>query len=373
MGTYVIEMVQTPTATPSSASQPSQTFDVLNLTIGCIITSVANFATVSQADATYNLYQPALLINMATYNAGNLVQTPDCGYNLNPTYTFTFPSPANNFIVQNADLPSQIKIQTNNPSYVSNTAYTVTMNCALTDSSSKAYVNGGTDVSFSKTGVTINVTIADPCTATTIKKVNSTASTDPGMGAKTVQDGASLTIDFTKALDTVELAQGLNTLCGARTYRLCYAADCSTVTGKTDVSWATAITTKAGVADTFTFTLTPDSLYPDGPAITVGSNTLYLRTILNNYNTVAANVETITVTVTAAACDCDKARWTMPSAPNTLRVNVSLTNTYTLPTLTVVAASVNSANNVADADTIKMRSCQGSSFCAFTHTYVMRL
>ena len=247
------------------------------------------------------------------------------------------------------------------------------MNCALTDSSSKAYVNGGTDVSFSKTGVTINVTIADPCTATTIKKVNSTASTDPGMGAKTVQDGASLTIDFTKALDTVELAQGLNTLCGARTYRLCYAADCSTVTGKTDVSWATAITAKAGVADTFTFTLTPDSLYPDGPAITVGSNTLYLRTILNNYNTVAANVETITVTVTAAACDCDKARWTMPSAPNTLRVNVSLTNTYTLPTLTVVAASVNSANNVADADTIKMRSCQGSSFCAFTHTYAMRL
>lgn len=68
MGTYVIEMVQT----PSAGSQPSYTFDVLNLTVGCIITSVADFASVTLADATYNLYQPALLINMATYNAGNL-------------------------------------------------------------------------------------------------------------------------------------------------------------------------------------------------------------------------------------------------------------------------------------------------------------
>lgn len=30
------------------------------------------------------------------------------------------------------------------------------------------------------------VKIADPCKATTIKKVNSTSSTDPGLGAKTV-------------------------------------------------------------------------------------------------------------------------------------------------------------------------------------------
>lgn len=89
---------------------------------------------------------------------------------------------------------------------MSTTPYTVTMNCALTDSSSKAYVSGGVNVDFSKTGVTIAVLITDPCTATTIKKVNSTANTDPGMGAKTVQDGASLTIEFTKALDTVELA-----------------------------------------------------------------------------------------------------------------------------------------------------------------------
>jgi len=61
---------------------------------------------VALADATYNLYQPALLINMATYNAGNLAQTPDCGYNLNPTYTFTIASPQSNFITQNASLPS---------------------------------------------------------------------------------------------------------------------------------------------------------------------------------------------------------------------------------------------------------------------------
>ena len=143
---------------------------------------------------------------------------------------------------------------------------------------------------------------------------------------------------------------------------------------KTDVSWATAITAKASATDTFTFTLTPDSLYPAGPAITVGSNTLYLRTTLTSYSMVSANVETITVTVTAAACDCNKARWTMPSSPATLRVNVATGPTpYTFNTLTVVAASVNSNNSTPDADTIKMRSCQAGSFCTFTHTYVMRI
>jgi hypothetical protein len=97
-------------------------------------------------------------------------------------------------------------VQTNNPAYVSDTPYVVTMNVALTDSSSKAYVNAGTNQDFSKSNVSISIKIADPCKATTIKKVNSTASTDPGLGAKTVVDGSSLTVEFTKALDTVEIA-----------------------------------------------------------------------------------------------------------------------------------------------------------------------
>jgi len=58
----VVEMLQT----PSAGTQASYTFDALTLTVGCVLTAVADFATVSLADATYNLYQSALLINMAT-------------------------------------------------------------------------------------------------------------------------------------------------------------------------------------------------------------------------------------------------------------------------------------------------------------------
>jgi len=231
------------------------------------------------------------------------------------------------------------------------------MNVALTDSSSKAYVSGGTNVDYSKSNVSISIKIADPCKATTIKKVNSTPTSDPGLGSKTVVNGGNLVVEFTKALDTVEIAQGLNTLCGARTYKLCYAADCSAVSSFTDVTWSTSITAKAGAVDTHTFTLTPDNIHSTGQAITIGSNTLYLRTTLTNYATVAANVETLTITVTAATCDCNKARWTTPASPATQRVNVSASLSYTFLTLTSVAASVNSANNVADADTVQMRAC----------------
>ena len=81
-----------------------------------------------------------------------------------------------------------MQIQTNNPNYVSDTPYTVTMTCTLTDSNSKAY-NNGSNQDFTKSNVSISIKIADPCKNTTLKKVNSTTSTDPGLGAKTVVNG----------------------------------------------------------------------------------------------------------------------------------------------------------------------------------------
>lgn len=141
-------------------------------------------------------------------------------------------------------------------------------------------------------------------------------------------------------------------------YRLCYSNTCSAVSGFTDVTWATTVTAKAGVSDTFTFNLSPKTPpFGTGQDVVIGANTIYLVTTLVNYATVAANVETITVTVNAATCDCNKARWTAPASPATQRVNVSQSSPYTFLTLTVVAASVNAANNNPNADSIEMRAC----------------
>jgi len=119
------------------------------------------------------------------------------------------------------------------------------------------------------------------------------------------------------------------------------------------VTWAT-ILAKASVTNTFTLTLNPDSLYVTGNVnpITVGVNTLYLRTTLSNYATVAANVQSVSITVSAAVCDCNKARWTAPTK-GTIQRNVSVSAAaYIFPQLTVVAASVNTSSSSPDANTI---------------------
>ena len=77
--------------------------------------------------------------------------------------------------------------------------------------------------------MSISIYIADPCTATTLKRVSSTATTNPGLATLTVINGASLSQDFTKAMDTIEIAQNIDGLCGTRTYKLCYNADCTAV------------------------------------------------------------------------------------------------------------------------------------------------
>jgi hypothetical protein len=216
------------------------------------------------------------------------------------------------------------------------------------------YDGVGLNKDWTKSNLAISIWVADPCKTTTLKKVNSTFTTDPGLGALTVVNGSSLATDFTKALDTVEIAQGLDTLCGSRVYQLCYKNDCTDQNGQTTVTWAT-IAPKAGATNTFTLTLNPDSLYVAGNVnpITVGSaNTLYLRTTLSNYSTVAANVETVSITVSAAICDCNKARWTAP-IKGTVRRNVAVTNpAYTFPQLAVVPESVNTASNSPDADSV---------------------
>ena len=52
MALYKIEMIQT----PSAGSASPYTFDVLDLTVGCVLTAVADFVVPSTVDRTYILY-----------------------------------------------------------------------------------------------------------------------------------------------------------------------------------------------------------------------------------------------------------------------------------------------------------------------------
>jgi hypothetical protein len=69
MGVYHIEIVQT----ASAGTQLTYTYDSLTLTVGCVISSVANFVQPTLADRTYVLYQPTKKIDMATYDNSNMV------------------------------------------------------------------------------------------------------------------------------------------------------------------------------------------------------------------------------------------------------------------------------------------------------------
>jgi len=109
-------------------------------------------------------------------------------------------------------------VQTNNPALVNSNPYTISLTVTLTDIKSKLYDGVGNNKDWTKSNLSISIWVADPCKTTSLKKVNSTGSTDPGLGALTVVNGSSLVTDFTKALDTVEIAQGLDTLCGSRVY-----------------------------------------------------------------------------------------------------------------------------------------------------------
>ena len=83
-------------------------------------------------------------------------------------------------------MPSQLSIQTIKPTDVQSGAYNVSLTVTMTDVNSKLYNGVGANLDWTKSGLTIPIYVADPCTGTTLKKVNSTANTDPGLSAPTV-------------------------------------------------------------------------------------------------------------------------------------------------------------------------------------------
>ena len=263
MGLYTIEVIQTPKYASGATAQASVTYDSFTLTVGCVITAIADFVVPTQAIRTYVLYSPSKKIDMAVSDNSNMIQTPNCGYTPTVSYSYSIPAEAAAFVSVDGTISSQINIMTNNPAHVAISAYAVTLTVTIIDTQSVTY--GGTaNQHYDKNSISIPIFVTDPCASTTLNRVKVAGTANfMSSGAFSVTDGQSQTRDFTKATDTVEIAQGIPTLCGSRIYRLCYDATCSTVSGQTTVTWVT-IAAKTGVTDTFMLTATPNTITQSG-------------------------------------------------------------------------------------------------------------
>ena len=86
IGTYTLRVIQ------ATASGTDQVFDALDLTIHCILASVTAPTAPLLADRTYTIYSPTLTIDMSSVGYATHTQSPDCGYVLTPTYSWTLPT-----------------------------------------------------------------------------------------------------------------------------------------------------------------------------------------------------------------------------------------------------------------------------------------
>jgi hypothetical protein len=157
---------------------------------------------------------------------------------------------------------------------------------------------------------------------------------------------------------------GLNKLCGARTYTVCSAADC---TGGA-VNWITITTPADENANPYTLTASPNQ--PNNGAI-IGANNLWLKQQLTNFAMVTPVYTAFTITVNAVACDCEQLRWQMP---NTAAQEVNLVvSSGSATSITLNSATPVDASKGATADNAPMRRCfETSVSCPETSTYVIR-
>jgi hypothetical protein len=83
-----------------------------------------------------------------------------------------------------------------------------------------------------------------------------------------------------KTLDSIEVLNGLDTLCGPRTYTISSTSNWSSG----NANWI-VINAPTSVANQWTIVASPNNPVA-GNAALVGANTLYLKQILTNYNMV---------------------------------------------------------------------------------------
>jgi hypothetical protein len=174
-------------------------------------------------------------------------------------------------------------------------------------------------------GYSFKITIADPCTTTTL--------TSQSITTLNTLNGVEGSVDFTEVRDAQGTTRGQNGLCGPRSYEIKTSADAA-------IPWVT-VALKTGSTDTYTIKASPTL---DSHATT---NNLKLIVKLTLYSGRPALEIAFNVVVTSPPCDCTRVGWDAPSAQTlTTTVKKSPADTLTISHGTVNAASLQASPQI---------------------------
>ena len=154
----------------------------------------------------------------------------------------------------------------------------------------------------------------------------------------TVKNGATATLSFTEALDSVDGTYDIHGLCGDRNYGI-YDAN----TGSPNLLTWIVVTKDSPSIDTHVITADPR----DVNLVTGSAMTLYLQITYADYPSHAAHYTALSIQVTDADCDCELLTWDNPSLTDvTVNVGVSSATTVAIPTATANTASKSASQEI---------------------------
>ena len=179
-------------ATFTTDNGPDHTYTAIRFTVTCTLTAYTEPTTPAEPtfDLSYIVYDGPLTVDLSTLA---YTENPTCGYTITNAYTWT--GIDTTFMKQDANNLSLITLQSSDKTKASGSPYTMTYQRAITVTSAgqtgtTVFLNGALDV------LTFQISVTDPCVAATI--------TDPTLSAMTVQNGATATLSFAEAVDSVD-------------------------------------------------------------------------------------------------------------------------------------------------------------------------
>ena len=143
-----------------TASGADQTFDALDLTIHCVLASVTAPTAPLLADRTYTIYSPTLTIDMSSAAYATHTQSPDCGYTLTPTYSWTLPTGT----IPITQTGAVLKVFSTTQSQAS-AGYTVTYKVVFRENISN---QNGSANTLAEVSVSYDIVVNNPCITATV-------------------------------------------------------------------------------------------------------------------------------------------------------------------------------------------------------------
>ena len=270
----------------------TQTFDGVTIYTGCTIVDVPNPTNPSEPDytLTYTLYEPTLTIDLTNIA---WTQSPPCDYPATNSGAWTNPEPNVVYVSPFSDFMLS----------VSTLDKTKLGPISLTLVNTVEY--GGESWTPE---ITFDVTIVDPCDATVwVAGSIPTLSTLNGVPAE---------VTFDDIQDSVEVAKGINTLCGPRSYVITYQND-------DPIDW---VTVAQSADDEHVLVISAD------PTLDEHEGTKNLKAIvtLDYYPDIAAHETNFDVVISTPPCDCSLITYDIPSE-QTLTTTVKIIPPDTLP------------------------------------------